>query len=220
MRRLRIAFGVSLGCVLAILLGLVVQGYRRASPARQVPPASPQERSQQASLRLDGFHVTETAGDETRWDLRAAQGEYFEERQITLLQDVEVTFFTRDGRTLTLRGDSGRLANDTKDIVLSGNVVATSSDGYRVTTEALAYTSRDRTVRGDGPVALVGEAADVSGVGVAIQIEEQRVAIPRQVTSVLRRLEADRSESGRPDARPTGERTAAAAPVLVDARRR
>lgn len=218
MRRLRIAFGISLGCVLAILLGLVVQGYRRGSTVRPAPPASPQG-GPQASLRLDGFHVTETAGDKTRWDLRAAQGEYFKDRQLTLLRDVEVTFFARDGRTLTLRGDAGRLANDTKDIALSGHVVATSSDGYRVTTEALDYTNLDRMVRGGGPVALVGEAVEVSGVGLAIQVEEQAIAIPRQVTSVLRRLKPDgQPESRGPHAPPDGEWTAAAGPAPADAR--
>lgn len=211
---------MSLGCVLAILLGLVVQGYRRGSTVRPAPPLSPQG-GPQASLRLNGFHVTETAADRTRWDLRAAQGEYFKERQVTLLRDVEVTFFSRDGRTLTLRGDAGRLANDTKNIALSGNVVATSSDGYRVTTGALDYTNRDRMVRGDGPVALVGEAVEVSGVGLAIQVEEQTVAIPRQVTSVLQRLEATGGpESRGPRGRLDGERTAATGPAPVDVRAR
>ncbi len=222
MRRLRIAFGASLGCVLALLLGLVVQGYRRAAPAPPTPPAVPAGDSQ-ASLSLHGVHLTETAGDETRWDLRAAEGEYFEDRRLTLLRDVEVTFFTRDGRTLTLRGDAGRLATDSKDIALSGNVVATSSDGYRVTTEALEYSNRDRTVRGDGPVEMVGEAVDVSGVGVTIQVEEQTVTIPQEVSSVVRRLEPGGPPEGRDGAaRPPdgGERTAAGTRTSLDARAR
>ncbi len=204
MRRLRIAFGVSLGCVLALLLGLVVQGYRRAAPGVPTLPAA-SAGDPQASLSLHGVHLTETAGDETRWDLRAAEGEFFKDRQVTLLRDVEVTFFTRDGRTLTLRGDAGRLATDTKDIALSGNVVATSSDGYRVTTEALEYSNGERTVRGDGPVQMVGEAVDVSGIGVTIRVEEQTVSIPQQVSSVVRQLEPAGRPGRRGGARPAGD---------------
>lgn len=220
MRRLRIAFGVSLGCVLALFLGLVVQGYRRVAPTVPTPPEAPPGDSQ-ASLSLHGVQLTETAGDETRWDLRAAEGEYFKDRQITLLRDVEVTFFTRDGRTLTLRGDAGRLATDTKDIALTGNVVAISSDGYRVTTEALEYSNRDRTIRGDGPVEMVGEAVDVSGVGVTIRVEEQTVSIPEQVSSVVRQLESG-SRPGRRDGDvPTGDgRTGTGARTPLDARAR
>jgi LPS export ABC transporter protein LptC len=185
-RRLRIAFGFSLVCVLAALAVLAAHGYRRGAglPTEPPPPTAP---GPQASLTLNGFHVTETAGDATRWDLRAAQGHYFEDQQRTVLRDVEVTFYTRDGRTLTLRGDAGELQTDTKDISLTGNVIATSSDGYRVTTGALDYTNRDRMVRGDGPVDLKGEAVDVSGVGVAIHVERQTVAIPEGVRSELRR---------------------------------
>lgn len=141
-------------------------------------------------MTLSDFHVTETAGAATRWDLSAAQGQYFEDRQVTVLKDVEVTFFTSDGRTLTLRGDSGSLKTDSKDISLSGNVVATSSDGYRVTTAALDYTNGDRMVRGDGPVDLVGQTVDVSGVGVRINVEDQTVVIPGGVESVVKAARA------------------------------
>jgi lipopolysaccharide export system protein LptC len=184
-RRLRIAFGVSLGLVLLALAGLVVNGYRRGSALPEAA-VEPDTAGPKASLTLNGVRVTETSGDATRWELSAARGEYFESRQLTVLSDVEVTFFTRDGRTLTLRGDSGTLHTDTKNISVAGNVVATSSEGYRVTTGALDYTNRDRTVRGDGPVALVGEAVEVAGTGVAIQVEDQRISIPDGVASVLR----------------------------------
>ncbi len=189
MRRLRIAFGFSLIGVLVLIGGLAVQGYRRAGSP---PPVAEPTEGPQASLTLNSFQVTETAGDATRWDLSAAQGQYFEDRQVTVLRDVEVTFFTSDGRTLTLRGDSGSLRTDTKDISLSGNVVATSSDGYRVTTGALDYTNKDRLVRGDGPVHLVGQTVDVSGVGVRIDVEDQRVVIPNGVESVVKPEAASR----------------------------
>jgi LPS export ABC transporter protein LptC len=191
-RRLRIAFGVSLLCVLTLLVGLAVHGYRRAAGLPAEPGAPDPGSVPQASLTLNEFRVTETAGDATRWDLHAARGEYFESRQRTLLEDVEVTFYTRDGRTLTLRGDAGELSTATKDISLTGNVVATSSDGYRVTTGALDYTNDDRTVRGNGPVVLVSQAIEASGVGVAIQVEEQTVSIPGGVASVLRPTEPGR----------------------------
>ncbi|HWP35318.1 MAG TPA: LPS export ABC transporter periplasmic protein LptC [Thermodesulfobacteriota bacterium] len=211
MRRLRIAFATSLGCVLALLVGLAVHGYRTGSAAR--PPAPPPAPAPQASLSLNGFHLTETAGDETRWDLRAAEGEYFKERQLALLRDVEVTFFARDGRTLTVRGDTGRLMTDTKNIALSGNVVATSSDGYRVTTDALFYTDRTRSISGRGPVELVGETMEVSGVGITIRLEERTVSIPQSVSSTVRRLaegglleprlaRRDAAAAGPSDARP------------------
>jgi LPS export ABC transporter protein LptC len=195
-RRLRTLFGASLCLVLLVLGGLVVHGYRRGSG---LPPEAPQATARsgpQASLTLNGVHVTETSGDATRWELRAVRGEYFESRQLTVLSDVEVTFFTRDGRTLTLRGDSGELFTDTKDISVEGNVVATSSDGYRVTTAALDYTNGDRTVRGAGPVALVGQAVEVLGKGVAIDVEDQRVSIPNGVASVLRPAESPARTGG------------------------
>lgn len=196
MKRLRIAFGISLLCVLAILGGLVVRGYQRGGALPEAPAPRAAAPGSQASLTLDGFHVTETAGDETRWDLKAARGEYFEDRQLTVLKDVELTFYTRDGRTLTLRGDQGELETGTKDVSIRGNVVATSSDGYRVQTAALQYTNGDRTVRGDGPVALQSRQVDVSGVGVAIDVESQTVEIPSAVESVLRRPEEARAPSG------------------------
>jgi lipopolysaccharide export system protein LptC len=196
-RRLRIAFGFSLIGALLLIGGLAVHGYRRTGSP---PPAAEPTPGPRASLTLDNFNVTETSGDTTRWDLSAAQGEYFEDRQVTVLSDVEVVFFTSDGRTLTLRGDSGSLRTDTKDISLSGNVVATSSDGYRVTTGALDYTNRDRIVKGDGPVDLVGQTVEVSGVGVRIDVEDQTVVIPGDVESVVKTAAA--TAAGRPGGAP------------------
>jgi LPS export ABC transporter protein LptC len=137
-----------------------------------------------ADLSLEEIHYVETKGDKKEWELRAKSGQHFRQEDYTTLQDLTVTFYAEEGRIITLKGDEGSMKGR-KEIEVRGNVVITSSDGYRVTTDSLRYEAEQQRIFTDDPITLQGKGLQVKGVGVVVDLKTQKLRILRKVQTVL-----------------------------------
>jgi LPS export ABC transporter protein LptC len=100
------------------------------------------------------------------------------------LQDLTVTFYAEEGRIVTLKGDEGSMKGR-KEIEVRGNVVITSSDGYRVTTDSLRYEEEKRQIFTEDPIILEGKGLQVKGVGAVVDLTTQKLRILRNVQTVI-----------------------------------
>ena len=137
-----------------------------------------------ADLSLEEIHYVETKGDKKEWELRAKSGQHFRQEDYTTLQDLTVTFYAEEGRIITLRGDEGSMKGR-KEIEVRGDVVITSSDGYRVTTDSLRYEEEQQRISTEDPITLQGKGLQVKGVGVVVDLKTQKLFILRKVQTVI-----------------------------------
>jgi LPS export ABC transporter protein LptC len=137
-----------------------------------------------ADLSLEEIHYVETKGDKKEWELRAKSGQHFRQDDYTTLQDLTVTFYAEEGRIVTLTGNEGSMKGR-KEIEVRGDVVITSSDGYRVTTDSLRYEEEKRRISTEDPIRLEGEGFLVKGVGVVVDLKTQKLFILRKVQTVI-----------------------------------
>ena len=68
---------------------------------------------------------------------------------------------TEDGRRIEARADSGVMNRRRNDLMLRGDVVLTTSDGYRVETARLALDLERRGATAPGPIAAEGPAGSL-----------------------------------------------------------
>lgn len=137
-----------------------------------------------ADLSLEEIHYVETKGDKKEWELRAKSGQHFRQDDYTILQDLTVTFYAEEGRIITLRGDEGSMKGR-KEIEVRGDVVITSSDGYRVTTDSLRYEEEKQRIFTEDPIRLEGKGLLVKGVGVVVDLKTQKLRVLRKVQTVI-----------------------------------
>jgi LPS export ABC transporter protein LptC len=137
-----------------------------------------------ADLSLEEIHYVETKGDKKEWELMAKSGQHFRQEDYTTLQDLTVTFYADKGRIITLKGDEGSMKGR-KEIEVRGNVVITSSDGYRVTTNSLRYEEEKQRIFTEDPLTLEGKGLQVKGVGVVVDLTTQKLFILRKVQTVI-----------------------------------
>jgi LPS export ABC transporter protein LptC len=137
-----------------------------------------------ADLSLEEIHYVETKGDKKEWELRAKSGQHFRQDDYTTLQDLTVTFYAEEGRILTLRGNEGSMKGR-KEIEVRGDVVITSSDGYRVTTDSLRYEEEKQQIFTEDPIRMEGKGVQVQGVGVVVNLKTQKLFILRKVQTVI-----------------------------------
>jgi LPS export ABC transporter protein LptC len=138
-----------------------------------------------ADLTLEEIHYVETKGDKKEWELRAKSGQHFRQEDYTTLQDLTVTFYTEEGRIVTLSGDEGSMKGR-KEIEVRGNVVITSSDGYRVTTNSLRYEDEKQQIFTEDPLTLEGRGLQVKGVGAVVDLKTKKLSILKKVQTVIK----------------------------------
>ncbi|UCC66162.1 MAG: LPS export ABC transporter periplasmic protein LptC [Deltaproteobacteria bacterium] len=172
--------------IILILMGLILSvagGYlligRQGSEEEILPTTEAK-----ADLFLEEVHYVETKGEKKEWELRAKSAHHFLQEESTLLKDLRVTFFAEGGRIVTLSGEEGSIKRK-KEIEVHGNVVVTSSDGYRVVTDSLYYDEERRQIYTDDPVLIERAGMRVKGIGILVDIKKGTLSIQKEVETVI-----------------------------------
>jgi len=171
-------------CLLALVLAisvLLLINWRKVGfyvKAKELPRI-------RADLEVGNLFLTEEKDGMILWELEARVAQSFEAGNKTLLEDLRVTLYNHDGRTVTLRGDRGRIDDKTRDIEIEGGIVVTSSDGLRLRTNSLAYRHERREITTGAPVRIEGKGVEISGVGLRMDLESERISILGGVDSLI-----------------------------------
>jgi len=185
MRRLSTLFLVCFLAVLAGLSGVVawkIIGRRAPAPVQQPP--------QQAEYQIKDVHINETLDGNLRWTLNAEQAEVYDQKGITVMRKVVIQVFSRDG-DWTVTSDEGTLDNNRRNVTLTGNVVIRSSDGLEMRTATLGWDNEHRALATDDAVEISREGTTITGMGLAVRMQEETAAIRRNVRVVI----TDRTKS-------------------------
>jgi LPS export ABC transporter protein LptC len=185
MRRLSTLFLVCFLAVLAGLSGVVawkIVGRRAPAPVQQPSP--------QAEYQIKDVHINETLDGNLRWTLNADQAEVYDQKGITVMRKVVIQVFSRDG-DWTVTSDEGTLDNNRRNVTLTGNVVIRSSDGLEMRTATLGWDNEHRTLATDDAVEISREGTTITGMGLAVRMQEETAAVRRNVRVVI----SDRAKS-------------------------
>jgi LPS export ABC transporter protein LptC len=179
MRRLSIVFLVCFVGLVVGLGGMVVWKVK----GRQAPAAPPTPKDA-ADYRIREIHINETLEGNLRWTLDADQAEVFDKDQKTLMKKVVVKVFSKDA-VWTVNADEGELANETRDVTVSGNVVVTSNDGLTIKTPTLSWENKDRHLYTEQPVEISRTGTTITGRGLDVRMQEQQATVQKNVRVVI-----------------------------------
>ena len=133
-----------------------------------------------ADMRLEKIRFVEDKHGKKTWELDAKAIQQYQGENIILLEDVKVTFYTKDGRTFILSGNQGKVYQDSKNMELVGNVLLLSSDGYRLKTHSVSYQHANKKVTTSDPVEIEGKEIQVIGKGMQVDMEAKIIKILSQ----------------------------------------
>jgi len=180
LRRAKFYFaGIGIAALLGVLVTLTLNFYILEEP---IPVPEALEQKGDADMHLDKIHYTSTNDQGVKeWELKASTANYFKNNSVAEFEDVHVIFYSEKERIFTVRGDTGILNTETKDIELSGNVIGTSSDGYQFQTEFLSYEADKRLARTDKKVLLESPQFNLEGWGMVMDLEKEKVFLLNDV---------------------------------------
>ncbi|MGQ9508204.1 MAG: LPS export ABC transporter periplasmic protein LptC [Thermodesulfobacteriota bacterium] len=133
--------------------------------------------------QLERIRFVEERGGRTNWELEAKKVHQVQKDKVLILEGVKLIYYSKDGHTFTLSGDQGKVFTESKDMELSGNVVLTMSNGYRLNTRSLFYHHSEKKVTSSDPIELEGKEIRLTGQGMWVNFEKKTFNILHQVKS-------------------------------------
>ena len=181
MRRFRSFLGL---IILGSLCGVgLLAWYTIAPPGGKTPPKG--EPPSAADIKLDRLRYTETREGVKEWELEAASAQYFKDDGSVVFEKVRAAFFGKNEQTYSLEGEKGRLNTQTRAVEAFDGVKLVTSDGYRLETGSLRYQADKRELITGDPVEMNGPQGKITGTGMIVHLDQQRIKILRRVTVVL-----------------------------------
>jgi LPS export ABC transporter protein LptC len=180
MRRVKIAILISIVSIgLLVLVSLWVNlREKKASEKGEEPPKIATDG---ADARLEKIQFVEDKYGRKTWELEAKSIQQYQGQNILLLEEVKVTFFTKEGRTFVISGNRGKVYQDSKNMELVGDVVLTSDDGYHLKTRSVSYHHLEKKVTTEDPVEIEGEQIRLVGKGMWVDMDAKIFKVLSQV---------------------------------------
>jgi len=164
--------GITVGGVLVVFIG-----YRRVLE-QNVALLAPLE--QKADLAIASFEQTATKNGIKEWHLNAKSAKYNKSQEEAVLEDLRVTFYLEDGRQAHLTADRGTIMTQSKDLKVSGNVMA-NNDDFQLKTETMHYFHDQRILLSRVPVEISGPAFHIVADSIRVDLNTQRTLLEGNV---------------------------------------
>jgi LPS export ABC transporter protein LptC len=125
---------------------------------------------------LQDVRYSQSKGGRLQWELAAKSVEQAGDGP-TRLEEVKATYYSDDGRVTVVTADSGMYNAATGNANLQGNVTVATSDGNRVTTDALVWNQAKELLKGEGVVTMSRGNSVIKGRGFELSPEAETFKI-------------------------------------------
>ncbi|MCX7822330.1 MAG: LPS export ABC transporter periplasmic protein LptC [Syntrophobacterales bacterium] len=148
--------GISATALVAIFYGVWSKkgedpSWKEHATSQPLQSSQPASEKQERGIKLEGIKYTEVSEDgQSRWKIVAREVEVFINEKKSLLDDVYVEFYTKNGKVIKLTANKGTFFAGVKDIEVYGNVTVTFPDGMVLKTEKATYKNKDKELSTEG----------------------------------------------------------------------
>jgi len=176
LRNFLVAGILLLSCALVATILLRYRGHDLPDAADLAPV--------RADLSLEQVDYTETRDGKAVWTLRADSAAHDCSQDRTQVENIHLVFFRQDRLgDMELTAKTGEWRAQQGELDVRDEVVVHSQVGYTCYADRLTYSEKDRMIRTDGPVRLVGGTMEIRGTGMELDVDHNRVRLLSDVWS-------------------------------------
>lgn len=136
-------------------------------------------------LQIKGFVYTEVGEHNVKWEVRSETATYDKKNNLAVLEMVKIKLTTAGGNVFEMRADQGRMLTKEKIIEIKGNVVITSDEGDKLSTDHLSYNDGQKKFYTDAPVAMENKRMKLTGKGLALYLNRGELSVPSMVKAKI-----------------------------------
>ena len=169
----------------ALPLGLLAAMAAGCAPGRERSAVgSPAEMPDQ---EVTDFVLTETDQGAPKWTHHAKYAATYTSRTLVVARDIRLDFFDEKGaRSSELTAREGEIQQDTRDMTARGNVVLTTSEGTRMTTQEMRFSNTAQLITSTKLVRVEREGSTLEGVGFSSDTDLRHFEFKSQVDALVR----------------------------------
>lgn len=149
---------------------------------QETPKAS--LRLPKADMIMTNVRFVDTRQGKRNWVVESRTARLFKEKNKAAFEGVHITFFAKDGREMHLYSNRGEMDTNSRNMSAEGDIRGRSSDGLEFFTSTLDYTYAKREIMTDDPVKIVGSGFETEGIGMVVDVENERVQLLNQVRAM------------------------------------
>jgi LPS export ABC transporter protein LptC len=155
---------------------------RRAAASREIIDVLPD-----VAQRIQNFRRVKVEDGRKVWEVSAAEAQYREGEGLVAVREPAVALFLRDGREVSMRGTSGTIFLDGKELrrVEVEGAIDVQLGEYGLTTERASYEADRDVVLAPGAVRIRGKGVDVQGERLEVEVGAQRMRLTQGVQMTL-----------------------------------
>ncbi|HUU39418.1 MAG TPA: LPS export ABC transporter periplasmic protein LptC [Desulfatiglandales bacterium] len=116
-----------------------------------------------------------------KWELKAKEARLFNKGERVALTDVFVKLHPSENISYTIKGNECDYLRDIGELILKGDVIGNSNNGYRIETNMLTYKTENESVETEEPVTIIGPFFWVKGNGLYVDFKEKKFMIKKNV---------------------------------------
>ncbi|MBN2418362.1 MAG: LPS export ABC transporter periplasmic protein LptC [Deltaproteobacteria bacterium] len=172
-----------------VLLGLAIAYFMITADREETneEEAIPDKTAREADISIKKFKFYEPYSDKgITWTLEADEGRYSEkDNETALLNKFRFRYQQINGLGLELEGKTAEYDNTGNEIKLYGDIKGKTSNGYLFYTEHLTFQQKEHYLKTDEPVTLVGPFFKMTGKGLFIDLEKEKLKMPKDIISIF-----------------------------------
>jgi LPS export ABC transporter protein LptC len=172
---------VGIGFLLAAVALYLLQAQKESSGQ-----TAAKDKESEEGLRLKDIHyVQDDPGQKVKWVLDASEAKLSKDQQFVTFLDFHVTLKPENKPVVTLKGKQGEFDKRTGRLVLQGNLIGETEDGYRFATEQAVYHHKEGYLETDKAVKLSGAFFTIEGKGLFLDLAKEKAQILSNVTTLI-----------------------------------
>lgn len=142
---------------------------------------------EEVKVKIDRIRYSGTKDGRLEWELEADSARRSREEDLTIFENVKVTFYAKDGTPYTLTAPEGRLSEGKGEITVSGGAVVVSpKEGLTLKSDSLVYSIKKKELTTSALVDLTSERLDLRGTGLLVSIDSEEIRLSKGVKAVFK----------------------------------
>jgi len=157
---------------IALMFGLLITVFMKYRELSENPAKLVELIPDGADISIGEIQHTAVKDGRKEWSLKAASAKYSDRAKEALFEDVQVSFFLKNGREAMVKGRQGRLDTATNDIEISGDVIVKDAE-YQLAAESIFYDHVHRKINVPVPVKITGQTFELLANEMTADIESE-----------------------------------------------
>ncbi|HKL48735.1 MAG TPA: LPS export ABC transporter periplasmic protein LptC [Desulfuromonadales bacterium] len=173
--------------IVAVAVTLGVLMFRGFDTTRTTEkPPEPQALPSKGDVSLKKVRYTETSEGIRKWTLVADGVEYWRDREVSRLENIEITFYRHDsGNHVLLTARQGKFHLDDREVEVWGDVMLQTEEGMTFRSDRAFYSDQESQISSQEKVHLEYEGMDIDAVGMRYNLETRRLKLLSEVDAEI-----------------------------------